>query len=365
MVTRRKPLVIAGERIRLGETRELQLQFAESYLGRPVTVPVHVLRGPKSGPRVFMTAAIHGDEVNGLGIIRELIYNRQPRLVQGTLILIPVVNIYGLERHSRYMPDRRDPNRCFPGSTTGSLTSRLAHAVFDQVVRQCDYGLDFHSAPVRRTNYPNVRADMRNNRTRMLAKVFGSELIVNSKGPVGSLRRCAVEAGIPTIILEAGEVWKIEPRVVEIGVKGCINVLKALGMIRGAPKTPSLQVSVSKTMWVRANKGGILAFHARPGDLVRQSQPLATNFSVFAREQTALLAPADGLVLGMSTMPAVKPGEAVYHIAALSKRSFNEVAQKLRRRSQGHLFTRIREDLATNITILDRQDNGTNKESTF
>jgi hypothetical protein len=325
------PLVIGGEAIKAGQTREIDLQFGESYFGSPVSIPLYVIRARKNGPRVFVTGAIHGDEMNGMGIVRELLYDKPPKLLQGSLILIPAVNIFGLERHSRYMPDRRDLNRCFPGLESGSATSRLAYSLFNEVVRQCDFGIDFHSAAVRRTNYPNIRANTRHRRTLQLARDFGCELIVDSKGPTGSLRRIAVEQGVPTIILEAGEVWRIQDEVTAVGVRGVMNVLRKLEMAAGEPERPPYQVIARRTTWVRAQKGGILQFHAQPGQLVHQYECLATNSSVFGKEQTSLLSPSDGIVLGMTTMPAVSPGAPVYHIAELPRRSIRQIERQKRK----------------------------------
>ena len=348
---RPEPFIIAGESIARGETREIMLPFAESYLGQPEVIPTYVQRAKEPGPRVFIAGALHGDELNGLGIVRELLYGKPPPLLRGTLVLMPVLNIDGLERHTRYMQDRRDPNRCFPGTTTGSHASRFAYAVFNEVVRQCDYGIDFHSAAIRRTNYPNVRAWLRDPGTRRIAQAFGCELIVNSRGPAGSLRRSAVAEGVPTIILEAGEVWKIEPGVVNIGVRGALNVLKSLGMLEGEPEAPASQVTVTHTTWVRSELGGVLGFHATPGKLVRQNEWLATVHSLFGIEQTSLISPVDGIVLGMSTMPFAKPGGPVYHIGVLSKRQFQQALRDRKARPQDDPFQRIEDDLATNITL--------------
>jgi hypothetical protein len=293
-----------------------------------------------------------------MGVLRDLAFNDPPKLRNGSLVILPVVNIYGLERHSRYMPDRRDPNRCFPGIAGGSLTSRLAHAVFHQVVKQCDYGVDFHSAAVRRTNYPNVRAWMRDPGVRKIAEAFGSELIVHSRGPSGSLRRTAVEAGVPTIILEAGEVWKIEPGVVEIGKRGVMNVLKSLGMVAGEPKRPAFQIRINKTTWVRSPLGGLVVFHYGAGALVKKDQVLATVHSFFGREEMELRSPVDGMVLGVSTMPVVKPGGPVYHVAALTRARYELVERRLEARSRRNPYARIRTDLATNIAIQENEENG-------
>ena len=350
---RHTALTIAGQRIRLGETRDLLLPFGESYMGKPMSVPVHVIRAKKQGPRVLLTGAMHGDELNGMGIIRHLLYEQLSGLIRGSLVCVPVLNVYGFESHSRYLPDRRDLNRSFPGSSAGSLTARLAALFFEQVVSQCDYAVDFHSAAVRRTNYPNVRADMRKPEVRILARAFGSELIVNSKGPRGSLRQACVRAGIPSIIIEAGEVMKVEPSVLELGVKGALNILKHLGMLRGKPEPPVFQTVVEKTTWVRAEHGGFLVFHAKPGDFVQEGDDLATNYNIHGRERRLISSPVDGIVLGMTTMPAVKPGEPVYHIALRSRRTLARLRKKVAQLSRDR-YTRIQRDLATSVAIQER-----------
>ncbi len=297
----------------------------------------------------MLTGCVHGDELNGMGIIRELLYDQPPKLVCGTLICVPVVNVYGLEHHMRYLPDRRDLNRDFPGSTTGSLSSRLAHVVFEEVVKKCDMLIDFHSAAVRRTNYPNIRADLSNPETRALARSFGCELIVNGKGPVGSLRRATLAAGIPSIILEAGEVWKIEPGVVNVGVRGVMNVLKTLNMVRGTVTPPRFQTQISKTTWVRAERGGTLSFNINPGDLIEKGQVLASNYNIFGDERRQILAPVDGIILGMTTMPVVKPGDAIFHIAHLSRSTLRRIGKKMSEGSNQDLYKQIHSDLSTNV----------------
>jgi uncharacterized protein len=324
-----KKVSIAGQKVKLGEIKDIQVPFSESYLGKTAVVPVRVIRASKSGPTVFITGAIHGDEITGIGIIRELLFNYPLVLDRGTLICIPAVNIFGLESNSRYLPDRRDLNRCFPGYKTGSLTGRLAHTVFTEIIELCDYGIDFHSAAIRRVNYPNVRADMKHPEVKKLAKAFGCELIVNTKGPRGSLRREAVKHNIPTIILEAGEVWKFVPEIIRIGVDGCINVLKYLGMVKGEPEPPRYQVTIEKTTWVRAERGGFMEFHAHPGDFVDEGQELATNYGIFGLEKNIIKAPTRGVILGMTTMPAVQPGAPVYHLAKLSDFTFKRIRKKL------------------------------------
>ena len=215
-----------GESIAPGETRDVMLAVSESYSGMTVEIPLRIQRAEKPGPVLFVTAALHGDEINGTGAVRVLAQDETFRLTSGAVILVPVLNLLAFERHSRYLPDRRDLNRCFPGSKTGSLAARMARTLFDEIVARSDYGIDLHTAAVRRTNYPNVRADMKDPDVRRIAEAFGSEAILDGKGPKGAFRREACRAGCPTIILEGGEVWKVEPGVVDTTVKGIKNVLR-------------------------------------------------------------------------------------------------------------------------------------------
>nr|WP_226895270.1 succinylglutamate desuccinylase/aspartoacylase family protein [Luteolibacter marinus] len=303
---------------------------------------------------MFVAAVVHGDELNGLGIIRELVFDQPLELRRGVVIAVPVVNVYGMDAHSRYLPDRRDPNRCFPGSRSGSLTSRLTHLVFNEVIRQCDYGLDLHTAAVRRTNYPNIRADLDDPKVRRMARAFGCELIVHSRGAEGSLRRTACRRGIPTIVLEAGEVWKIEPGVVALGAQGARNVLKHLKMIDGKPVPPPFQVEVRKSVWVRAEHGGILKFRCGPGELVQQGQLLATNHDIFGHILNEIRSPADGIIQGLTTMPAVKPGEPVFHIA-LPRLSFAALKRRMAARAGEGLHHEVQEQLATSLLVKKRR----------
>ncbi|MFN3165872.1 MAG: succinylglutamate desuccinylase/aspartoacylase family protein [Phycisphaeraceae bacterium] len=353
-MARRARFQLGGTTVPAGEARQVRLKVSERYTGDPITLPVHVVRGKSRGPTVFVSAAIHGDELNGMGVIHDLIFGEPIALLRGTLILVPVVNVFGLEVQSRYMPDRRDLNRSFPGTTTGSLTSRVARAFFDEIVSKCDFGIDLHTAAGGRTNFPNVRGDLSVPGVRRLARAFGCELMVHGKGPDGSLRREAVKAGCPTIILEAGEPLKIEPGVLAVGLRGVRNVLKELEMLPGTPSKPAYQVRVDKSTWVRAEVGGILRFHVSPGDFIEEGQAVATNASVFGETQNQLLAPADGIVLGMTTLPTVKPGEPVCHLA-LPNRSLRSLRRALKQGKPNTLYHRMRKDLATNVSVSEHE----------
>ncbi|MGP1273472.1 MAG: succinylglutamate desuccinylase/aspartoacylase family protein [Phycisphaerales bacterium] len=349
-MTQGSVFTLAGKRIAPGTSRDVEVPVGESATGREVTVPTRVWRGSEAGPTVAITAAVHGDEIIGMGIVRQLLIDPPFELRRGTLVLVPVMNILGFERQSRYMPDRRDLNRSFPGSATGSLTARFAHAVFDQIVRRADWLIDLHAAAAKRTNYPNVRADLNDPRCAELAHHFAASLTVHGRGPEGSLRRAAVDAGVPAIILEAGEVWKFEPRLTEAGVRGIVNALHGLGMIEGGPVEPSFRAVCRKTEWLRADQGGILRFHVGPGEDVDRDQPVATVTTVLGRDLGVITAPGDGIVLGMTTMPSVVPGDPVCHLATVE--GGIDAIRRARRRSRGEtLDERVRDDLATNLSL--------------
>lgn len=308
-----EPFVIGDSRVRRGETRDIALKVSETSMGVPVSVPVRVVRGRRKGPRVFVTGAVHGDELNGTGIIRALMFGKV-ELDAGTLILVPVVNVFGFERHSRYLPDRRDLNRSFPGDPAGSLAFRLANAIFTEVIQRSDYGIDLHSAAHGRTNFPHVRADLSDPGVAKLAHSFGCEVVVDKTGDQHSLRQVACAHGVPTINVEAGEALKIEPGIVELGVRGVHNVLSRLGMVAKRPARPAYETTVEHSRWVRSQWGGLLRFHVSPGALVDEGALLATCDGFFRDESPTVRAPVGGIVLGMTTLPVIRPGEPVCHI---------------------------------------------------
>ena len=343
-----------GESIPRGAATDVTLPISESYSSISLQIPIRIVRAEQDGPTGFITAALHGDELNGTGAIRSLICDDAVELRRGALILVPILNLLGFNNHSRYLPDRRDLNRCFPGSPTGSLAGRIAHLIFAEIVSRCDFGIDLHTASIRRTNYPNVRADMRDDETRGMAESFGTELILNSVGPEGALRREACNVQCPTIVLEGGEVWKVEPAIVATAVRGIKNVLRSFDMIKGEVEKPEKQVIIERAKWVRADKGGFLQFHVHPGQAVEQDQPLATNTDLMGREQAVLCSPFDGIVIGMTTLPAISPGSPVCHIGELPKGTPPEEISDSRSEVHG-LEERIVEDLASNVMVVQRE----------
>ncbi|MDA8743148.1 succinylglutamate desuccinylase/aspartoacylase family protein [Rubripirellula amarantea] len=344
-----------GKAIPRGQVSEVFLPVSESYSGISLSIPLQIHRSDVDGPTVFVTAALHGDELNGTGAVRELILDKEFRLKKGSLILVPILNLLAFDRHSRYMPDRRDLNRCFPGSPNGSLASRVADTIFTEIVGRCDFGIDLHTASIRRTNYPNVRADMSDPRVAALAKHFGTEVIVDGAGIDGSLRKEACRQGCPTIVLEGGEVWKVEPAIVETAVRGVKNVLAHLDMIDFAKEIPEQQLVVKRTQWVRADGGGFLQFHVRPGQVVEINQPLATNTDLLGHQNRIMEAPFDGVIIGMTTIPAVGPGQPVFHIGKLPKDTDPDELRESRQ-SEENLEQRTVEDLASNVMVVDHEE---------
>jgi predicted deacylase len=197
----------------------------------------------------------------------------------------------------------------------------LARVVFEEIVGRSDFGIDLHTAAIRRTNHPNVRGDLRHPQIKSLAESFGCEIIVDEPGPEGAFRRAATDAGCPTIILEAGEIWKMEPKVVQVATRGIKNVLRSMQMLEGSPSMPPIQHRVTKTQWIRANHAGFLEFHVVPGGVVRKDQPIATSTSLLGRKPVTIWAPNDGIVLGITTLPVTAPGEPVCHLAHLDTKA--------------------------------------------
>ena len=341
-----------GQTILPGESKDIALAVSESYSGMTVNIPIHVRRAKEDGPVVFITGALHGDEINGTGAVRQLVQDEDFVLTRGSVILIPVLNILAFDRHSRYLPDRRDLNRAFPGSETGSLAGRMARTIFHEIVMRCDYGIDLHSASVRRTNYPNVRGDLRNEEVKRLAEAFGCEIIMDGAGPKQSLRREATEAGCPTIIMEAGEVFKVEPGVVESAVRGVKNVLIELDMLEQSPESPDYQVTVKKSKWIRAEKGGFLEFHVKPGEVIEEGQPISTNTNLLGRDRHTVCAPFNAVVIGMTTLPAISPGDPICNLGRLPKKFKPAALRRLRVKEQG-LEGRVVDDLSSNLLVVE------------
>ncbi|MBQ4863122.1 succinylglutamate desuccinylase/aspartoacylase family protein [Pseudoalteromonas sp. MMG013] len=314
-------LKIGEHIIRPGETRKVNLPVAKLYTGADVNLPVYIIRGKKTGPTIFISAAVHGDELNGIEIIRRLINIKGFKVSTGTIIAVPMVNVYGVVNQSRYMPDRRDLNRAFPGSSKGSLAGRVANIFLKEIVAQCDYGIDLHTGAINRSNLPQIRAQLSDPHTLELAKAFGVPVVLNSDIIEGSLRDAAVATGTKVLLYEGGEALRFDEFSIRAGIKGILNVLRYLGMISKKQKMRVKQTPfiANNSNWVRASSSGIVTHHYQLGDQVKKAQILATIGGPFGETLGEVIATKSGVIIGKQNIPLVQEGEAMYHIAYFSE----------------------------------------------
>ena len=287
-------------------------------------MPVHVIHGRRPGPRMFVSAAIHGDELNGIEIIRRLLTTPQVHRLRGTLLAVPMVNIHGVIQHSRYLPDRRDLNRVFPGSPDGSLASRIAHLFVEQIVRHCTHGIDIHTGAIHRSNLPQVRANLDDPRTEALARAFGTPVMINSALRDGSLREVAAELGIAMLLYEGGEGLRFDEFSIRVGVRGVIEVMRALEMLPRSSRSahPRVEPFVARaSSWTRAPESGIMRTLKPLGSRVKSDEPLALIADPFGENQVPVLAHQDGIVIGRTNLPLVNAGDALFHIARFARPS--------------------------------------------
>ena len=308
---------INGELIQPGTRKIIGLPLPKLYTHTPISMPVHVIRGKKDGPRLFICAALHGDELNGVEIIRRVLQLPSLSRLRGTLIAVPAVNLYGLIHHSRYLPDRRDLNRSFPGSEKGSLAARLARFFINEIVTQCTHGIDLHTGAVHRSNLPQIRANLENEETRLLAKAFGAPVILNSVERDGSLREIASDMGVPVLLYEAGEALRFDEMSIRAGVKGAVNVLRFLGMLPKTRKKRSATepVEVRSSSWVRAPASGMLRILNPLGQKMRKGDLLALIDDLYGEEVSRVEAPFSGIIIGRTETPLIHEGEALFHLA--------------------------------------------------
>jgi predicted deacylase len=314
-------LTIAGVKIRAGQQVSVPIPVARLYTHTEMAMPVHVVHGRREGPRLFVCGAIHGDEIVGTEIIRRLIQRKGLKSIRGTLLAVPVVNVYGFLQHSRYSPDGRDLNRFFPGSEKGSLTSQLAVTVIEEVVRGSTHGIDLHTGSNYRSNLPQVRAAIDDPETLRLAKAFKVPVIINARTREGSLRHAASELGVTTLLYEAGEALRFDAMAIRAGVRGVLSVMQALGML------PSRRTTVSEmeplvadtTSWIRAPSSGILRMNVPLGGRVTRNSKIGEIADPFGGEGVAIRSPASGMVIGRLNLPLVHRGDAVIHIAHLDR----------------------------------------------
>lgn len=313
----RRAIRVGGVGVAPGERRDVELRVARLQTGTWISLPVRVLHGREPGPSLWLSAALHGDELNGMEIVRRVLERLDPERLRGTVLAAPVVNVFGFLQQSRYLPDRRDLNRSFPGSPKGSLASRLAHLVTENVVSRCQYGIDFHTGSAHRTNLPQVRANLDDPETRGLALAFGAPLMYRAKEPAGSLRAAARRQGAVVLVFEGGEPLRFNRRVIEIGVRGTLAVLGALEMWEGAGSPPNGPVFEARSArWVRASRSGIFHLEVDLGQRVEKGQVLGWLSEPLADRRRAVRAPTAGIVLAHTNIPLVYQGDALVHLAS-------------------------------------------------
>lgn len=322
----RQSFTIGGQQVAAGERRLIDMPVSKLSNHTPVSLPVHVLHGERPGPAMFVTAAVHGDELNGVEIIRRVLRTLQPGNISGTLLCVPVVNAYGFIGRSRYLPDRRDLNRAFPGSANGSLAARLAHLLLNEVVKRCQIGIDLHTAAIHRVNLPQIRCDtVRSPRSRELAMAFGAQVVLESAERSGSLRRAAREAGVDVLVYEGGEGLRFDEFAIQAGVDGIARVMLEIGMLEG-PEEPEERLAVqgqsmrprlfaNAAKWVRAPEGGVLRTHKRIGDAVSEGESIGVIANPYEESDTPVRSPRRGVIVGATTLPIVNMGDALFHIA--------------------------------------------------
>ncbi len=308
------PSLLGGE-VRRGQLEHRYWTSGQSLDGLSAPAPVLIVSGAKPGPTACMTGAVHGDELNGVEIIRRVIFGLEPEDLNGTVIGIPIVNLHGFRRNSRYLADRRDLNRFFPGDPRGSSASRIAHSLFTEVIRHCDYLVDIHTGSFQRTNLAQVRADLDRPSVLKFAKTFGDITLLNHPGAIGTLRRAATEAGIAAATIEVGEPLRLQPDQVANGVRGIKAMLGGLGISVKQSKKSGKQAVFNQSTWLRTDDGGILQSKVELGDDVTAGQILGTVTDPITNRRGSIVSPTDGRILGMAINQVVMPGFAAFHLA--------------------------------------------------
>ena len=317
MTSVRDSIQIGDTTIAAGESATLDLPMASLYSHAPMSLPLQVIHGRRDGPCLFVSAALHGDEINGVEIIRRLLHLPLLKKLRGTLLAVPIVNVYGFVNRSRYLPDRRDLNRSFPGSDKGSMAARLAELFMEEIVTRSDYGIDLHTGAIHRENLPQIRANLDDPETARIASAFHVPVLLNSDLRDGSLRQVAAERGIPILLYEAGEALRFNERAIRAGVKGIVAVMRDIDMLPATnrPRRPTEPLIARASYWVRAGCSGILRITAPLGARVRKDEAIGIISDPFGHHEQEVLANSPGIIIGRTNLPLVNEGEGLFHIA--------------------------------------------------
>ncbi len=312
-----RAISVGGVEVRPGERASISLPMADLYTGASLPMPVHVVCGRRPGPVLFVSAAIHGDELNGVEIIRRLLQRRKLESIRGTLLAVPVVNVHGFLELSRYLPDRRDLNRSFPGSAKGSIASRMAHIFVSEVVDKADFGIDLHTGAINRANLAQVRANIDDEATFAIARAFGAPVILHSAMREGSLRSYAAGRGFPLLVYEAGEALRFDELSIRAGLQGVLKVMRHIGMLPPGNSADAIRPVVAEsTSWMRSPMSGIVSKKVALGTRVVKGQRLAVVGDPLGGEEETIRSAFDGIVIGRSNLPLAHEGDALFNIAA-------------------------------------------------
>ena len=321
-------ITIGDVTVKPGRKTQIELPFARVITGATESLPVVVINGRSAGPTVWLSAAIHGDELNGVQIIRKVLRSLDARSVRGAVIAAPIVNPLGFLLESRYLPDRRDLNRHFPGSPRGSTASRLAHLFMTEIVSHCIVGIDLHTATNHRTNLPQLRADIDDPATLKLARAFGAPFTIKSRTRDGSLRQAAAELGKTVLLYEAGQAHRFDEDAVETGYAGVMRTLRHMGMLEARLPRAEATTLIRRTRWVRARRGGIVEMHVKLGDRVSEGDVVASISDAFGNRATSVKATQTGWVIASTVRPLVNLGDPLVHIAAETGPDIDEPAER-------------------------------------
>lgn len=310
--------IILGKNVALGTTKTINFSFAKLYTSTKVEIPVIVSRAMKPGPTVLITAGVHGDEINGVEVVRQVIAKKINTPEKGTIICIPILNIFGFLNAERTFPDGRDLNRVFPGTKTGSLASRVAYHFTKEILPMADYCLDFHTGGAQRFNAAQIRVVPDNPELLKFAEIFNAPFTVLSGNLNKSYRATCAKMGIPSLLFEGGKSLDSNKQIVKHGVDGVIRVLHHLGMLNpkiSVPEVPHPTVLISKSRWIRAQRSGLLHVKIDCNKYVEKDEFLATITDPYGEMRFKVRAPNAGYIINVNHAPIVHQGDAIFHIS--------------------------------------------------
>jgi uncharacterized protein len=316
--------ILYNTTVKGGERKRVEIPVASLFDYTKISIPIEIVNGGKGGPTLFVSAAIHGDEIIGVEIVRRLLARKELADLKGVLVAIPVVNPFGYNSNTRYLPDRRDLNRCFPGSEKGSLAARIANTFIQEVVSKCDYGIDIHSGAIHRFNFPQVRLLINDQAELNMAKAFGAPVIINSPLRSGTLRKTCQDLGIKSILYEAGEALRFDDHAINTGVHGILRVMQEVGVLEvDEPDPLPTNVMIAKSSyWLRAPESGSLRIKKSFGSFVQTNDILGTISDPYGDRKVEVRVQNPGVIIGAITMPLVNRGNALFHIATLDDMQF-------------------------------------------